>query len=455
MQKLHRNYKIQFEIGHFTDDKTDYIPEDIIEISYPTTLHLTIDHNPFALTDMGRFQLYNLSQRTQDLLHKDIFDQNKYVTMKLFAGYQDVMPCIFWGDFTQCYSTRASGSVDFITTIEATNTMYMFMNGFVNNTYSENTTFFDLINDLLASSTTQIEIGYITKKIQPLQSDQTFLGNMYDLIRGEYPDYQIFIDNNKLNILADDEVIPGDIQVITSRSGLLGSPIRRETYLDIDCIFEPGLKVGQAITVISQTTPYVNKTYKIAQLRHTGVISPVEAGDLITRVSVFYDSYNFEEKSPKPPTYGELPAETTNPNSSWVKPLAQYRVSSPYGYRMHPIKKKKIFHTGIDLAAPAGTPIMAARNGVIATVGWGGGYGKMITINHGQVDGVNMSTAYCHMSEFAVSVGQNVSAGQIIGKVGNTGQYADGTPSSTNPHCHFEIRKNGQHVNPTQYINFS
>ncbi len=98
-------------------------------------------------------------------------------------------------------------------------------------------------------------------------------------------------------------------------------------------------------------------------------------------------------------------------------------------------------HTGIDIAAPIGTPVKAADGGVVISVGWEGGYGKLIKIDHG----ANFVSYYGHLSKYSVKVGQKVYKGQTIGAVGNTG-------NSTGSHLHFEIRKNGIVKNPLSYL---
>ena len=98
------------------------------------------------------------------------------------------------------------------------------------------------------------------------------------------------------------------------------------------------------------------------------------------------------------------------------------------------------FHPGIDIAPGYGTPIEAAKDGVVAFAGWMSGYGNFVIIDHGG----GFATAYGHQSRLAVSDGQVVSAGQVIGYVGSTG-------FSTGPHLHFEIRVNGTAVNPRSY----
>lgn len=438
MEKLQRNYKIEFEIGHRTEDFL-YVPEQTLEIKYPVTLRLETNYNPFSQTNTGKFQLYNLSPQTQNLLHKDFYDLKKYVRMKLYAGYQNSMPVIFYGDFIQCYSVRPSGSVDFITTIEANDMQYVLLQGFNNSTFSENTSPENLIQSLMYDIP-NLKIGYISKEIKPLQSNQTFLGNMYDLIRDEYPDLQLFINQDEINILADYEVLPGDIQVITSKSGLLGSPTRAQAYFVLDTIFEPGIKIGQQVVVISQTTKYMNNAYKVVGVKHSGVISPVESGKLITQLTLYMGDKPFQELKKATTTYGKIP-ET----GEFIKPVDGARVSSTFGGRTAPTEGASTNHKGIDLAAPTGTPIKATANGVVSFVGSRGGYGNAVILNHGKKNNISLSSLYGHMSKFNIKVNQIVSAGQIIGYVGSTGV-------ATGPHCHFEIREDGKAVNPTKYI---
>lgn len=121
------------------------------------------------------------------------------------------------------------------------------------------------------------------------------------------------------------------------------------------------------------------------------------------------------------------------------------RVSSPFGWRTHPIFKSRIFHTGIDYAVPLGTPIKAANSGKVIYSGWYGGYGKVVIIDHGSCTGSPTTTLYAHMSKQKVVVGQKVARGQTIGLVGTTGY-------STGPHLHFEVRIKGKPQNPNNYL---
>lgn len=117
------------------------------------------------------------------------------------------------------------------------------------------------------------------------------------------------------------------------------------------------------------------------------------------------------------------------------------RITSEFGMRTHPITGIYKLHTGVDISAPPGVPFIAANDGVVVKAENNAAYGKMVMINHGG----GVSTLYAHGSEILVEVGQEVKRGDDVLKVGSTGY-------STGPHAHFEVRVNGQYVNPIPYI---
>ncbi len=121
------------------------------------------------------------------------------------------------------------------------------------------------------------------------------------------------------------------------------------------------------------------------------------------------------------------------------QPVAAARISSGYGSRFHPILGYTKMHTGVDFAAPMGTPIFAAGNGVVASAGWNSGYGRRVEIQHAN----GYLTTYNHMSGFGrgITEGARVRQGQLVGYVGSTG-------SSTGAHLHYEVLVNGHFVDP-------
>ncbi|QGN56350.1 peptidoglycan DD-metalloendopeptidase family protein [Novosphingobium sp. Gsoil 351] len=118
-------------------------------------------------------------------------------------------------------------------------------------------------------------------------------------------------------------------------------------------------------------------------------------------------------------------------------PLSRGALTSGFGLRTHPLLGGIRMHSGIDLAAPTGSPILATSDGVVGQAGWSGGYGLSVRLEHGG----GLETRYGHMSGLAVAPGQAVRKGEVIGYVGSTGR-------STGPHLHYEMRMNGVAVRP-------
>ena len=141
-----------------------------------------------------------------------------------------------------------------------------------------------------------------------------------------------------------------------------------------------------------------------------------------------------------------------DPDTDWIGtgifawPLPQsFTITSPFGYRQDPFTGEMSYHGGTDIAAPQGTPILAAADGTVTVANgtdpWGGSYGYHVKLDHGG----GMETLYAHCLAIAVTAGQQVQQGEVIGYVGSTG-------NSTGKHLHFEVREKGQKINPTNYF---
>lgn len=109
---------------------------------------------------------------------------------------------------------------------------------------------------------------------------------------------------------------------------------------------------------------------------------------------------------------------------------------------MHPILGRIEFHNGLDIPGWTGAPVRASASGRVTTVGWSGGYGQMITLDHGN----GYKTIYAHLSKYKVNIGDNVTKGQLIGLCGSTGL-------STGPHLHYEVRYRNKPINPVSFLN--
>jgi murein DD-endopeptidase MepM/ murein hydrolase activator NlpD len=116
-------------------------------------------------------------------------------------------------------------------------------------------------------------------------------------------------------------------------------------------------------------------------------------------------------------------------------------MTSPFGFRHHPIYGCARLHRGCDFTTPEGTRVFATADGTVASSDWLGGYGKVVEIDHG----FGLRTLYAHCGDLLVKKGQQVERGQLIATVGMTGL-------TSGPHCHYEVHKNGEAVDPSSYL---
>lgn len=149
-------------------------------------------------------------------------------------------------------------------------------------------------------------------------------------------------------------------------------------------------------------------------------------------------SQKIEEMLRRKPSTG---GATGGGSGAMMWPTDVREITSPFGWRTHPIFGTQIYHSGIDIGADYGDSVRAADSGVVVHADWMGGYGKAVIIDHGN----GISSLYGHNSEILVSEGQSVRKGDVISRVGSTGY-------STGPHLHFEVRQNGSPVSPLNYL---
>lgn len=243
-----------------------------------------------------------------------------------------------------------------------------------------------------------------------LKKENQELTLYYQLLEGEVSKLNYMMgdlqqrDDNLYRIIFESEPIPDEMR----NAGVGGSDRYKE-------IKEKGLKQEDLVVSLSQ------KVDALKRKMYVQSISYDEVTDM---------AYKKEEYWASVPAIQPILNENLN------------MLASGYGMRIHPILKVRKMHKGVDFAAPKGTPIYATGDGVVVAVKTVfGGYGKHIEIDHG----FGFVTRYAHMNEFKVRKGQKIKRGDLIGTVGNTG-------SSTAPHVHYEIMKDGRFVNPVNYF---
>lgn len=233
----------------------------------------------------------------------------------------------------------------------------------------------------------------------------------------------------------------------------------RENYLVLD---EKTKKLAEQLSLLeerdneiyraifeSNPIPDSARLIELAQQKEMNLVMGLDRFELeesiVATLSSLEKRMAFQEKS-----YGQIDEFIKNKeqllaSTPAIQPVSNSdlkRVASGYGYRIDPIYKTARFHAGLDFTAPQGTPIYATANGVAKIAGnTGNGYGNYVVLNHGY----GYETLYGHMYRVKLRVGERVRRGEVIGYVGSTGK-------STGPHCHYEVHKNGQRIDPVYFF---
>lgn len=455
MLKFNRRYRCVFRVGKrvgFDKQKTN----QTFEIAYPYTLQFQVEAGCYQTSQRGVLRFYNINPDYQKTLWKESYDMSKYIEVELYAGYGDNMPLIFAGDVMKCYTSRKGGDTDFITEMEVSAAPEVFKSGFANQTISAGAEVSSVFNDLF-NGIPDVGIGYITEELGKLKRSTTYIGNPIDLIKNAYGSkYEIFIENGLLNVLAEGEVKKDKVLTVTAASGLLGSPRREGALTEVEMLFEPQATVAGLVNVLSDSMPDMNGTFKCLNVSHQGIISySGECGKVTTKLTLTNGKNVFVDSNGNIRTVDPYQQEVWNGNpvvDGWQKPVTGGKITSKYGYRTSPTPGASSNHQGVDIGVNVGTPVFPATDfSSVKFLGTQSGYGYCIELNHGIINGKNVTTFYAHLSEFVISKESSGDIFTIIAKSGGA-KGAKGAGTSTGPHLHFEVRENGMPVDPNKYI---
>lgn len=274
MNKFLRNYSLSVETQN----------GETITIKPPFTIEFDITRNTLTSANVCSIRVLNLSQKNQNSIRFNIMDSGDFRSVELKAGYGPNLPVIFSGNITQAWSVREG--VNSITAIECFDGGFAFANAETNEVFPSGTSQ-DTILRTLAGSLPNVSLGAVGSFPGSLSRGNSISGSTTDHL-ADLSGGGFFIDNGKAHILGDSECLEGEMLIINSQSGLLGTPVREQTILHFDMIFEPRLTVGQLIHLDSSTGKNFNGDYKIISLKHRGMISDAVCGDAITTVGMFY-----------------------------------------------------------------------------------------------------------------------------------------------------------------------
>ncbi len=301
--KFNRTYSLFCEVGPYSKPTTangSTVPNNqvfqkyatqSVTIDLPFTVEFTIKRENLATAQTANFKIYNLAEKTRDIIYKEWFNGADYAAIQFRAGYKDqFVPLIFNGTVRQAYSSRV-GRNNIVTEIEAYDGGFAQSNSFSNFTLSPGALLSDTIirlnSDLIKTFPTPI-LGTLPKFVN--QRASVFCGPTYSLIQNLLPvGVNATIDNNQLKVLGNNDCfkLNNQIFVISSATGLLDIPMRQGNFIQVKMLFEPRLTIGQQVQLISEDIPIYNNIYPIQGITHEGIISPSVNGPLTTTVNLY------------------------------------------------------------------------------------------------------------------------------------------------------------------------
>lgn len=427
---------------------TVYSKDETTIVEYPITCKFNVTRGVFAQSHKATIQLYNLAPTTRNQIFQDQLnlDPVKFKYVRLEAGWNGTMSEIFVGRIMQAYSFKSGGQTDVITEIQA-----LALDIFdcqTSHTFAEGTSFKDALKTM-ASDMPNVILGNTGSLDGIFQTPTTFDGMAMEEIN-KLTGGHSFVDNGVLNTLMDNEVIDVPVPVISNYTTLLETPMRRDANLEVKALFLPDLIVGQLVEVDSSISPDFNGQFKLVGFTHDCLISPTQAGNRTTQLVLWIGP--LLPNSDIAITGGAAPVEfskvkgedvsSVNPTTiqpKWIMPC-EGEIVGRFGEQ-----RSDHVHNGIDIAVPIGTKVQAVADGKVIAAGKADGYGYWVKIDHGKINGKQVTSEYGHINSWNVSVGQQIHQGDVIALSGNRG-YSKG------PHLHLTIRENGTGVNPYKYI---
>lgn len=257
---------------------------DVLQVTLPFTVEFDIVRNTLSSLNEATIRIYNLSEANRSRIRKNVVDWFDLRTITLRAGYGTNQPVVFSGNITKAFSVREG--VNFITQIEAFDGGFAFVNGKSNKEFPAVVTQKYILEKLI-EDLPGIQQGIIGNNYDAtlVSRGNAYSGNTAELLR-ELTNGQFFVDRGLANVLSNSEYLEGLLPNISSDSGLLGTPMRENTLITFDMLFEPQVVTGQGIHLDSDTDANFNGFYKVVGIKHRGMISESVDGDAITSLTL-------------------------------------------------------------------------------------------------------------------------------------------------------------------------
>lgn len=264
-----------FAIQIFTPSRS------LITIEPPFTIECSITRNTLASTNSISLTIYNLAPKTRARIYKDRYALAEYWQMIVWAGYSNLSK-VFQGNIYEAMSFKEG--TDWITQIEGFDGLSAVQNGFTSRTVGADVPRQNIMRDVITDMPNVIAGIFGAPSQGDSPRGQVLLGNSAQVL-GELSEGQYFIDNEIVNIVDSEELIGGDV-VLLDQDQLLGTPRRRETFIDVEVLFLPEVQIGHAAEIRSQERIY-NGQYKIMGFKHSLQISESVSGSATTSLNLY------------------------------------------------------------------------------------------------------------------------------------------------------------------------
>jgi hypothetical protein len=262
--------------------------DEYVEIRDPITCEFNIVKNNLASANTANFTLYNLAEETRSNIIKDAWNIEDQRSIEFFAGYADpgdLIPRCFNGTLKRAYSVR-QGS-DFKTIIEAYDGVISKPDSAIKFTFPKgtprNVAIETIVRDIDKAGKGTVTVG--KKYTDILKRAYAMAGEPMAILQ-QLTDGKFYIEEGNSYAIDETDVVPGDLSLISAENGLLGTPKRMETVVEIDMLFEPRIKTSQLIELQSETADRFNGYYKVTGITHRGTISGAVCGEAITSLTM-------------------------------------------------------------------------------------------------------------------------------------------------------------------------
>jgi hypothetical protein len=276
VNKFNRQYRLTLKL---TEE------DEAIVIEPPFTIKFSIQKTISSSVNQMKLEIYNLGKILREKIFQDRFNIKKYKKVILQAGY-DRLSTIFVGNILEATSYRRKQ--DIITYINAQDGGFSVRNSYSSFSIEAGESFKGAIGKLF-DDMQNVSKGKIGDIVGSFKRGVVFNGNTYNLLK-EQTKENVFIDNEVINALKEDEVIVGEVPLITSETGLKNTPIRRDSFIEVELVFEPRIVISQIIEIKSTINSLFDGQYKVIGIKHNATISESIGGEASTILQLFIGS---------------------------------------------------------------------------------------------------------------------------------------------------------------------